>query len=102
MASLSLLLFLMIRRPPRSTLFPYTTLFRNHVLLAVDDRHAATFIHHAYVTRFEKAVRRHHLGRLVRPVPVARHHLRAADANLAGLAKRHVVARIVADGNLGG
>src|SRR5438309_9227807 len=26
--------FLMIRRPPRSTLFPYTTLFRSHVALA--------------------------------------------------------------------
>src|SRR3712207_7184229 len=25
--------FLMIRRPPRSTLFPYTTLFRSHVPL---------------------------------------------------------------------
>src|SRR6267378_4287210 len=24
--------FLMIRRPPRSTLFPYTTLFRSHAL----------------------------------------------------------------------
>src|ERR1039457_5651241 len=33
--SLSLLFcfFLMIRRPPRSTLFPYTTLFRSHYLL---------------------------------------------------------------------
>src|SRR2546422_10966193 len=28
--------FLMIRRPPRSTLFPYTTLFRSH-----DRRHSA-------------------------------------------------------------
>src|SRR5215467_15733784 len=28
--------FLMIRRPPRSTLFPYTTLFRSHRRL--DDR----------------------------------------------------------------
>src|SRR3712207_7676992 len=27
--------FLMIRRPPRSTLFPYTTLFRSHELEAV-------------------------------------------------------------------
>src|SRR6266496_5142606 len=27
--SLSFLFFLMIRRPPRSTLFPYTTLFRS-------------------------------------------------------------------------
>src|SRR2546422_5554769 len=26
--------FLMIRRPPRSTLFPYTTLFRSNVLAA--------------------------------------------------------------------
>src|SRR2546430_3268684 len=26
--------FLMIRRPPRSTLFPYTTLFRSHLLQA--------------------------------------------------------------------
>src|SRR5260370_20174768 len=28
--------FLMIRRPPRSTLFPYTTLFRSPVLIARD------------------------------------------------------------------
>src|SRR5258707_15320075 len=27
-----LFFFLMIRRPPRSTLFPYTTLFRSHFL----------------------------------------------------------------------
>src|SRR2546426_4864000 len=29
----SLFFFLMIRRPPRSTLFPYTTLFRSDVFL---------------------------------------------------------------------
>src|SRR2546430_12317372 len=29
-----LFFFLMIRRPPRSTLFPYTTLFRSNVLVA--------------------------------------------------------------------
>src|SRR5438034_7360148 len=28
--SIFFLFFLMIRRPPRSTLFPYTTLFRSH------------------------------------------------------------------------
>src|SRR5258707_1829605 len=28
----------MIRRPPRSTLFPYTTLFRSRLVLAVGDR----------------------------------------------------------------
>src|SRR5258708_27523103 len=26
----------MIRRPPRSTLFPYTTLFRSRIVLAID------------------------------------------------------------------
>src|SRR3712207_9358362 len=30
--------FLMIRRPPRSTLFPYTTLFRSHRPLAPAER----------------------------------------------------------------
>src|SRR5258708_9923980 len=36
---LHLFFFLMIRRPPRSTLFPYTTLFRSPVhLLAVRER----------------------------------------------------------------
>src|SRR5260370_9739699 len=29
---MSLFFFLMIRRPPRSTLFPYTTLFRSEIL----------------------------------------------------------------------
>src|SRR3712207_7734214 len=32
--------FLMIRRPPRSTLFPYTTLFRSAARHARADRHA--------------------------------------------------------------
>src|SRR3712207_8714239 len=31
----------MIRRPPRSTLFPYTTLFRSDELVAHDVAHAA-------------------------------------------------------------
>src|SRR5258707_10528794 len=31
MASFGVFFFLMIRRPPRSTLFPYTTLFRSQV-----------------------------------------------------------------------
>src|SRR3989441_11056196 len=30
--------FLMIRRPPRSTLFPYTTLFRSHLREAIGAR----------------------------------------------------------------
>src|SRR5688572_32695284 len=33
---LYLLFFLMIRRPPRSTLFPYTTLFRSRIVMKTD------------------------------------------------------------------
>src|SRR5437764_4774250 len=33
--------FLIIRRPPRSTLFPYTTLFRSHAWFAGPDAAAA-------------------------------------------------------------
>src|SRR5258708_18323207 len=33
--------FLMIRRPPRSTLFPYTTLFRSHRVALRDDQRQA-------------------------------------------------------------
>src|SRR3712207_1294926 len=36
--------FLMIRRPPRSTLFPYTTLFRSNVRALVSQRHVTTLI----------------------------------------------------------
>src|SRR2546427_8981443 len=32
----------MIRRPPRSTLFPYTTLFRSHARVRTGDGHAGT------------------------------------------------------------
>src|SRR5256885_5551834 len=32
--------FLMIRRPPRSTLFPYTTLFRSQRAAIAEDHHA--------------------------------------------------------------
>src|SRR2546426_9137405 len=34
--NLPIIFFLMIRRPPRSTLFPYTTLFRSRVHAASD------------------------------------------------------------------
>src|SRR4051812_49797710 len=52
-----LFFFLMIRRPPRSTLFPYTTLFRSR-------RPAAPRVHRpghpqAPVPRAQPAIRRH-------------------------------------------
>src|SRR3712207_7412550 len=44
--------FLMIRRPPRSTLFPYTTLFRSMARIAVDRERIAEFC------------RKHHIRKL--------------------------------------
>src|SRR5687768_17984091 len=38
----SVFFFLMIRRPPRSTLFPYTTLFRSFQVLQHGERRALT------------------------------------------------------------
>src|SRR5258706_5090379 len=35
--AVSFFFFLMIRRPPRSTLFPYTTLFRSELHFLIDD-----------------------------------------------------------------
>src|SRR5688572_30943059 len=44
----------MIRRPPRSTLFPYTTLFRSLVLQRIDARAS-----HRLADRHELVERRH-------------------------------------------
>src|SRR5687767_15593015 len=53
------LLFLMIRRPPRSTLFPYTTLFRSRLASRVRD---AAAVEHA-LDRGRQFGRRLHLPR---------------------------------------
>src|SRR2546430_12674883 len=47
----------MIRRPPRSTLFPYTTLFRSGKLLRTLRDHAATPLRQLETTERRAAVR---------------------------------------------
>src|SRR6266487_5073567 len=42
-----LFFFLMIRRPPRSTLFPYTTLFRSPWLSTFPETNVRTYVHGA-------------------------------------------------------
>src|SRR5258708_24857956 len=58
--------FLMIRRPPRSTLFPYTTLFRSLLaeLREVADlvSHAAFVAAHSDRARLARIARRHEGG----------------------------------------
>src|SRR3712207_7804069 len=51
-----LFFFLMIRRPPRSTLFPYTTLFRSNAPAAAVDL-AGQLLHRLLVTADESDVR---------------------------------------------
>src|SRR2546427_6424263 len=46
---LPLLFFLMIRRPPRSTLFPYTTLFRSSVPALQPEAHTPRGVPPVYV-----------------------------------------------------
>src|SRR3712207_8350902 len=61
-----LFFFLMIRRPPRSTLFPYTTLFRSHLVVHHGVHQAASFLGPV-------VARRGHALRLLRRV----HHVEA-------------------------
>src|SRR3712207_6888955 len=55
--------FLMIRRPPRSTLFPYTTLFRSEQRGGVGgrdrDRVALAHVQHGELLAHLRALRRH-------------------------------------------
>src|SRR2546421_2963726 len=46
-----LFFFLMIRRPPRSTLFPYTTLFRSDAVERLGDLGAGPFVVDLWVRR---------------------------------------------------
>src|SRR3712207_6903485 len=54
-----LFFFLMIRRPPRSTLFPYTTLFRSY---AVWDAFANHYWPAVYLADVDGRIRYHHFG----------------------------------------
>ena len=73
----------------------------DHVLLSVDDAHEAALVHRADVAGFEVAVGRHGLRGLVGTLPVSCHDLRSLDADLARLTGPHVVARLVAQHDVG-
>src|SRR5690349_23440097 len=77
--------FLMIRRPPRSTLFPYTTLFRS---LGTQGRAARSEGHPAE----ERAGDDHHLaaGRADPPAPHRRDGDRLQDRKSTRLNSSHV------------
>src|SRR2546425_2317321 len=63
----------MIRRPPRSTLFPYTTLFRSHLLLEPLGERAVALVDVEIVT-LQEVVRHVDVG------PAVAVHVAHADA----------------------
>src|SRR5690348_18481446 len=58
--------FLMIRRPPRSTLFPYTTLFRSHLSRAIVEPEPAGSVENLQVLQRIR-VDDQHVGEHARP-----------------------------------
>src|SRR3989442_7553790 len=65
----------MIRRPPRSTLFPYTTLFRSNTAIADSEGPALEFVHVEFV--FFGA-----------PAEVADYHFNLSEAHALRIAQR--------------
>src|SRR2546430_13231110 len=64
---LSTIFFLMIRRPPRSTLFPYTTLFRSPVEHLIEGGGAGGGERDAEISPHQRAQRRRPGAREQRP-----------------------------------
>src|SRR3712207_9005325 len=71
----------MIRRPPRSTLFPYTTLFRSRVLQQVADRAGAHRADHLLV--LQHAGQRQHLDVGDLPADRKSTRLNSSHANIS-------------------
>src|SRR2546430_12258739 len=70
--------FLMIRRPPRSTLFPYTTLFRSQCLVPARLAHRLALPHERHDPRV-----------VAQEVSVAVHHELLADRKSTRLNSSH-------------
>src|SRR3989441_13154848 len=90
----------MIRRPPRSTLFPYTTLFRSRTR-ALHERpdarsHGVEAVVHARRELQDRGLTAHVTGNLV----AGRHHQTGDDQGTARLHRANVRAR--ASGAIGG
>src|SRR3712207_8796230 len=84
--------FLMIRRPPRSTLFPYTTLFRSAPTL-----HSRAGSERTRHDAGAKGTWRHlRAGRQGRPDPGSRHHRGRSEEHTSELQSRqYLVCRLL-------
>src|SRR2546422_5834511 len=85
--------FLMIRRPPRSTLFPYTTLFRSR-----DRTRRVVHREHARRAVLRHICVHHFLGRRIEGVHVGRRqcrHLRSEEHTSELQSRLHLVCRLL-------
>src|SRR5690349_23559065 len=81
----SLFFFLMIRRPPRSTLFPYTTLFRSRLRDVV----------RAHRARADRTGLRHHRAGVPRLHRLRRGDLRSEEHTSELQSRRDLVCRLL-------
>src|SRR3712207_8501499 len=93
------LFFLMIRRPPRSTLFPYTTLFRSYLPAEAPDRR---HVWHLFVVlhrerdRIRKALEdRGIVTSLHYPVPVHLQKARSEEHTSELQSRQYLVCRLL-------
>src|SRR3712207_6957527 len=88
--------FLMIRRPPRSTLFPYTTLFRSGLLGLVAQHRAGDLdqrLRPGELGRGERGPRPQHLvGAAAR---VGQHHARSEEHTSELQSRQYLVCRLL-------
>src|SRR3712207_6896138 len=83
----------MIRRPPRSTLFPYTTLFRSPIRVYYEDTDFSARVYHASYLRFLERGR----TELLRAVEVAQSdlHARSEEHTSELQSRQYLVCRLL-------
>src|SRR3712207_7532220 len=82
----------MIRRPPRSTLFPYTTLFRS--LGVIEDCLAEAVAYAKEREQHGKAIAKHQLVQ-EHPAPIEMHRLRSEEHTSELQSRQYLVCRLL-------
>lgn len=75
--------------------------YDDKILDAIDDANETVLVDGRHVAGAQESIGSHDLVGLVRTLPIALHHLRAAHAQLAGLPELEFIALLVADRDLG-
>src|SRR3712207_7845937 len=90
----------MIRRPPRSTLFPYTTLFRSREELSVDllmvrDRVTGRFVYTEQLERRPRETTWEYIRRSVRREAQVRDRFRSEEHTSELQSRQYLVCRLL-------